>query len=57
LAIPQNMLHFVCVDGIIGKLETNVKGLWKLFTKKSLYDEIYRFISIIDAFKLVILLL
>jgi len=27
LAIPQNVLHFVCVDGIIGKIETNVKGL------------------------------
>jgi len=26
LAIPQNMLHNVCVDGIIGKLEKNVKA-------------------------------
>jgi hypothetical protein len=30
--MPQNMLHFVCVDGIIGKLETNVKGFSKVFT-------------------------
>jgi len=37
LAIPQNMLHFVCVDGIIGKLESNVKGLCKLFTVNSIY--------------------
>jgi len=35
LAIPQNMLHNVCVDGIIGKLERNVKAFSKLFTEIS----------------------
>ena len=30
---PNKLLHIVCVDGIIGKIEVNVKGFYK---KKSI---------------------
>ena len=39
LAIPQKMLHIVCVDGIIGQLEDNVKGL-RFFLLKKMYNVI-----------------
>jgi len=37
LAIPQKMLHIVCVDGIIEQLENNVKGL-RFFLLKKMYN-------------------
>ena len=33
LAIPQNLLHNVCVDGIIEQIKDNVKGLFPFLLK------------------------
>jgi len=33
LAIPQKMLHIVCVDGIIEQIKDNVKGLFPILLK------------------------